>query len=360
MAEPSSLRSAGGLLVLLGWQALGGVGGITEHAALANVVHGKDEADAVLGDVHSSRAQDELCQLAPVKLHRGGCLQVVQARRSLQDLCVERDSVAGCADAAQQQRQCPSVAAAPRGHRALQNAGVAAAVVFIANGHSFQRVGCQRLEGGRGRENDMPPGTSGGIDIATVLHAVAGVVHFLFVLIVTFFWPSATLIGLLAFQVVAIGFITEARLYGLPLAYLGAKKNTDPKSALNHNLLTLLLGHQYELPGPGVWDVLSFQHARHGKHNWLNYVHFLVLGANLVAFLTVTHNQSPPTTIQLTERQNDHTLFGAGGGFHSQVFQGESLPVVQLAQKGFYYAEVGVLCVFGNPKSSPPPSSPSC
>lgn len=160
-------------------------------------------------------------------------------------------------------------------------------------------------------------------------HVMAGFVHLSFVLTVTCFWPSASLISLLIFQGVVVSLFLYACLFGVD------------KPAWVKTVVYFFIGGQFvndtnDQLNP--WVVPCFQHF-YNHSNWLNGVHALVLGLNLVAFLTVAHNESPPTTILLQERPYDHTLFGGDGGFKSQVYVGEALTVVQLAQKGYYYAE---------------------
>ena len=160
------------------------------------------------------------------------------------------------------------------------------------------------------------------------IHATAGLVYLSFLLCLTAFWPSVSLLFLLCAHVVMVALVNLAHII-------------PPGSALGAMLVSA-----YDT-GAFHWSQSLSFHLSKEQNNWMNMIHLFVLLANLVGYLSITHNESPPTTILLGgERAFDHSRLGVVPTFaepsHTPVqdlVSSHGGRVVQLAKRGYYYAE---------------------
>ena len=87
-------------------------------------------------------------------------------------------------------------------------------------------------------------------------------------------------------------------------------------------------------------DIVHF-HLHREDHVIINIVHISVVASNMLAYLMLAHNEMPPSTMLLPETMYNHEHFGTNmyGRMGTIADRTSERRLVQLAQKGFYYAE---------------------
>lgn len=120
-----------------------------------------------------------------------------------------------------------------------------------------------------------------------VVHATAGIVYLIFLLCLTIFWPSVSLIFLLCAHVIMVALVNLAQMI--------------PEGSVGGGMIKSM----YDTKGFHWTQSLSFHLSNEGN-NWMNMIHMFVLLTNLVGYLAITHNESPPTTILLGGERVHH------------------------------------------------------
>lgn len=217
------------------------------------------------------------------------------------------------------------------------------------------------------------------------VHTFVGVVYVIFLLVLTFFWPSISFILLTSIHVflfilvlsVYMGFspaqsqMEKMGMKGTKLdGYASASGTAEELGGWQSNIIGLIFGtysvvvdvkdgastskrvEMRVFPMPHGLDLIAF-HLRNPYNNWMNMIHIIVLLLNFVAFLAVTYNESPPSSLLIPEKAYDHTTFGVvpleGSKGAFEAIPERDMHLVQLAQKGYYYAEEYVGYYGANP-----------
>lgn len=159
------------------------------------------------------------------------------------------------------------------------------------------------------------------------IHPLLSSLYVTFLVCITVFWPSISMIVLLCTHgALVIAILFSWTLFGdgkLP-SYITGGYNKVGRSGQEPTIYSYAV------------ELLSF-HFTHPQTTWFNIIHLVILIANFAGFLTVTHNSAPPSTLKLPSRPFDHSLFGVSTG--GILTEQEDLSLQKLAQTGFYYAD---------------------
>lgn len=166
----------------------------------------------------------------------------------------------------------------------------------------------------------------------------AGALYAAFLICLTVFWPSITLIVLVSTHAAIVVLL-------LACAYFDRISTSTTKGGSARSILDAL-GVD---PDDGTRSSSLFMvlhclgwhlQARNKMGTMVTFTHTIVLLLNLGAFLAVVHNESPPSSVLIPQEHTDHTRFGiVPGGHFSSMDDHSSLKLLQLAQRGYYYAE---------------------
>ena len=149
--------------------------------------------------------------------------------------------------------------------------------------------------------------TSTDYDVQTLL----GIVYVIFLLVLTVFWPSISLILLTsihAFLVILVGSLFLGIQGTNVMSSISGGTGNVGISGWQARVIGVIFGtytffyaqNKLEIrvyPIPRGMDLLAF-HLRNPYSVWINMIHIIVLVLNMMAFLTVTFNESPPSTLR--------------------------------------------------------------
>lgn len=177
-----------------------------------------------------------------------------------------------------------------------------------------------------------------GLELPEVAHPLLSVLYVVFLLCLTIFWPSISLIVLLSTHTAVVLIMllkwSMCNMFKLPNWFTG-RKDDDIDGRGNYESVLRRLPNNSTVYNYAT-ELLSF-HFIHRNTAWFNIIHLVILLANFSGFLTQTHNSSPPSTLKLPSKPFDHSLFGVSTG--GILAEQEDLSLQKLAQTGFYYAE---------------------